>query len=239
MKRDLTAAGGVSVVTCTNRPQFFDNIIVNFNAQRYPVKELIIVLNKDSMDLNSYRLKISKYTNVQIYKAAERMSLGHCLNLAVSKSKYPFIAKFDDDDYYSPYYLGQQMRAIQSSGADIVGKRTSFVYLEDRKTLIMRYPGKSNRFCGLVAGATLLFRRTVFIRVKFANISLGEDVAFLRRCRRAGFKVYATSPLHFAAIRRKNKMTHTWRAADRKLLSGSRIVVRTTNFRKFVLGKAQ
>lgn len=226
---------GVSIVTCTNRPQFFTNILANFKSQLYAEKELIIVLNNDTMALRKYRWQIRQYKNVQVYKLAGKVSLGRCLNFAVGKTMYPFIAKFDDDDYYSPYYLTEQMKVIHTSGADIVGKRAYLVYLEGRQLLIMRYPSQRNRFFGLVSGGTLLFNRAVVNRVRFADISLGEDVAFLRSSKRAGYKIYASTPYNYVAIRRKSKLTHTWRATDSQLLQKSRVVAKTTEFRKLAV----
>jgi hypothetical protein len=73
-------AQGVSVITCTNRPQFFGKIISNFSKQLYQAKELIIILNKDSMALSKYRRKVRAYPNVSVYKIREKRTLGYCLN---------------------------------------------------------------------------------------------------------------------------------------------------------------
>ena len=58
---------GVSIIVCTNRPQFLDNILQNYYRQRYKVKELIIILNQDSMNMRliqkRYRdMLMSEYT---------------------------------------------------------------------------------------------------------------------------------------------------------------------------------
>lgn len=43
-----------------------------------------------------------KLRNIHVYRAPQHHSLGACLNHAVKKAKYSYIAKFDDDDYYAP-----------------------------------------------------------------------------------------------------------------------------------------
>lgn len=223
---------GVSIITSTNRPHFFNNILRNYNNQYYPVKELIIVLNNDSMELTKYRNKAKKNKNISVYKIPENKSLGRCLNYAVSKTKYPFITKFDDDDFYSPSYLTGQMKALHRSNADVVGKRAYLAYLEARKLLVLRFPKQQNKFVGLVAGGTILFRRRVFDRVRFPHVSLGEDVSFLSRCRAKGFRIYAPTPYNYVQIRRKHKKSHTWRGSDDYVLKGSRILAKTYQFKK-------
>jgi len=232
MSKDLR---GVSIITCTNRPQYFKDIIANFKTQRYQMKELIIVLNKDSMVLDKYRKQTQAYKNISIYKVSEKVSLGKCLNYGINKSKYPYIAKFDDDDYYSPYYLLEQIKYIKQTGADVIGKKAYLTYLEGRKLLLMRFPRQQHRFLGSVSGGTLLFKRKVFERVRFANVSLGEDVNFLSKCRAEGFRIYASSPHNYVAIRRKNKLSHTWTVGDSYLIAGSRVVARNNNFRQYAV----
>ncbi|OPH46718.1 glycosyl transferase family 2 [Paenibacillus ferrarius] len=223
---------GVSIITSTNRPHFFNNILTNYNNQHYSVKELIIVLNKENMDLTKYRKIAKKYKGVSVYKIPEKESLGRCLNYAVSKAKYPFITKFDDDDFYSPFYLTGQMKALHRSNADVVGKRAYLAYLEARKLLILRFPKRQNKFVGLVAGGTILFKRRVFDRIRFPHVSLGEDVSFLSRCRAKGYRIYAPTPYNYVQIRRKHKKSHTWQGSDDYVLKGSRILARTDKFRK-------
>jgi hypothetical protein len=76
LQRTVRDPEGVSIITCTNRPEFFDRLVVNYKSQRHPVKELIIVLNKDSMGLNLYRHKAGVLQNVSVYKMPEQVSLG-------------------------------------------------------------------------------------------------------------------------------------------------------------------
>jgi len=74
------------------------------------------VINKDSMSLAKYRQKVQGYKNISIYKVPESVALGACLNYAVSKTKYHFIAKFDDDDYYLPYCMFWIMKRRAGEG---------------------------------------------------------------------------------------------------------------------------
>jgi glycosyltransferase involved in cell wall biosynthesis len=235
MTRKHGQPNGVSIITSTNRPRFFNQLIRNYNAQQYQPKQLIIILNKDSMNLDKYRMIARKFRNISVFQVPEKVSLGRCLNYAIRKSSYPYIAKFDDDDYYSPHYLTEQIKAIRRSGADLVGKRAHFSYLEASSKLVLRFPKQQSRFTGLVAGGTILLKRKVFRRVRFANVSLGEDTTYLRQCRARGYRIFSASPYNYVAIRRKDKKSHTWKAADHYILSGSRQVATTKRYQRYAI----
>ncbi|WP_440119301.1 glycosyltransferase family 2 protein [Paenibacillus sp. QZ-Y1] len=224
---------GVSIVVCTNRPQFFDNILQNYSRQRCKSKELIIVLNQDSMNLGLYQNRVRNLANVQVYQVPENISLGQSLNAGMTRARFSLIAKFDDDDYYSPFYLTEQVRELRRTKSDIVGKHSCLVYLGASKTLLVRSPAEKNKPVEFVQGGTLLFKREVLKKVRFTDRSIGEDVTFLRQCRKRGFKSYATSPFNYVYHRRQNKKSHTWRADDTFYLQGSKRLAVTEDFRPF------
>jgi glycosyltransferase involved in cell wall biosynthesis len=215
---------GVSVITCTNRTEHFKRLIANYNRQRYKTKELIVILNKDSMKLKYYIRKYSRRKDIFLYQLPEKNSLGFCLNYAISKTNHAYIARFDDDDYYSPHYLNTMMHALKSSKADIVGKRACLIYLESSNKLILRHPKEQNCRVEHIAGATLLCSKKIFKTVQFNPLSLGETVGFLKRCKRKGYKVYSTDCFHYVVRRRAKKESHTWKISDRTLIAQSKYV---------------
>lgn len=227
------SGNGVSIIVCTNRPQFFDNILQNYNRQRYKGKELIIILNHDSMNLQLYQNRVRKHANVSVYQVPESISLGQSLNAGITRAQFPLIAKFDDDDYYSPFYLKEQVNGLRRTKSDIVGKHSCLVYLGASKTLLVRSPKEKNKYVEFIQGGTLLFKREILNKVRFTDRSIGEDVTFLRQCRKRGFKTYATSPYNYVYHRRQNKKSHTWRADDSFYLEGSKRLAVTENFRSY------
>lgn len=232
VRRGHNNQAGVSIITCTNRPLFFLNLLKNYRNQAIAQKELIIILNKDSMSLQKYRRIAQKFQNVAVYKLPQFYSLGRCLNFGVKKSTYPYIAKFDDDDYYSPFYLRDSLKAFARTKADVVGKRTHFMYFLRKKLLIVRFPFRENKYVRVIAGGTIMAKRRVFERVLFPDRSLGEDVGFLSRCRAKGFRIYSANRFHYVIVRRPNRMSHTWKAKDRQILSNAhRVVGYTQNYK--------
>ncbi|MFC4301949.1 glycosyltransferase [Cohnella boryungensis] len=228
---------GVSIITCTNQPGFFMNILNNYRIQRYKRKELIIILNKDSIDLLEWRKKASVYPNITVYQVPERISLGQCLNCGICRSKYSLIAKFDHDDYYSPYYLREQVQSLLHTKSPVVGKHACLVYLAASNKLIVRSPREKNKFVKFIQGGTILFRRKILKNVRFPDLSLGEDVEFLRNCSKKGYPIRATSTCNYVYVRRKNKSTHTWKVGDHSFLPGSRPVAVTKYYRRFAVRK--
>lgn len=230
-KAQAPDTNGVSIIVCTNRPLFFGNIIENFRNQQYKIKELIIILNKNSMNLKQFQSKVRAYPNISIYKIPEKTSLGQCLNCGIAKARFSLIAKFDDDDYYSPFYLKEQVRALSRTKSDIVGKHACLVYLSATKKLIIRSPREKNKYVNFVQGGTILFSKKVTKQVRFSDRSLGEDVSFLKKCKSKGYRTFATSTYNYVYVRRKNKKRHTWKVNDLFYLRGSIPVAVTDNYR--------
>ncbi len=228
---------GFSIITCTNRPAFIHNIFRNYQNQIGVNKELIIVLNHHSMSVKRYRAYAKRFPNVRVYQLPQRISLGACLNFAVKKARYSVIAKFDDDDYYSPLYAKDALRTMAKSGARVVGKSTFFMYFRGRRLLILRHPHRENRTARIFPGGTLCFRKSVFQHVRFPHRSLGEDGGFIWRCKKKGIRVYSGTRYHYCYIRR-DRHSHTWKTTSAKLLSQPhRRIAYTPHFRKWVNGR--
>jgi len=228
---------GVSIISCTNRKSFIKNLLRNYSRQRHSKKELIIIINNDSIPLAPYRSLAKGLRNVHVYRVPQHHSLGACLNYAVKKAKYSYIAKFDDDDYYAPYYLTDSLLTFHKTNADVIGKRAHYMYLRGSKSLILRFSEDEHRPVKVIPGATLVIKRKVLRNVHFPNRSVGEDDQFCIRSRRKGYKVYSAGRHNFLAIRRKNSARHTWVISDRELISASQRIRSVRNYKKFVQRK--
>lgn len=228
---------GFSIITVTKKRDFFKNILANYTQQKWNKKELIIVLNWNKDDLLEWSNLAKNYPNVSVYQLDQSHSLGACLNYAISKCKHPFVAKFDDDDYYAPLYLSGMYRAFARSGASVVGKRSYYTYIQKRRLLIERFPNHQNQSVQRVAGATLTMRKSIFKHLSFDNVSFGEDVRFLNACRRKGLRIYSNNKYNYVCIRRQQRKYHTWHPSDRQLMRGSKIIARTFNYKTLTESK--
>lgn len=211
---------GVTIVTPTIRPQYMERLLSNYARQQWNRKELIIVLNHARMSIARYEEAARMYDNVRVLQLPAKHPLGDCMNLAASLAQYPYIAKFDDDDYYGPGYLADAMRTFEQTGADVVGKQSFYFYFPHRELLLLRkrtIPSQGD--VRRVAGATIVFRASVLEHVRFGKKRQGSDVQFIRECLQRGLSVRSASPYHFAAIRRADRLSHTWKVQEKKLLT--------------------
>ncbi|MBL3846435.1 glycosyltransferase [Bacillus paranthracis] len=226
----------VSVVAITNRPQFMDNIYENLSNQTYENIEHIIILNNNNMNIKQWEKKFENLRNTRIFKVDEKNSLGACLNFAVGKTKGEFIAKMDDDDYYAPNYLKDMLMSFDYTDASIIGKSTYLVHFEENNALVKRKIGAGEeRYSNFVAGATLVFKKEVFEKLKgFDDRNTGEDTKFIEKALKNGYKIYSNDSYNFCVIRRKNKATHTWQITDDDMLKQGHTVAFTKDFQTYV-----
>ena len=224
---------GVSVICCTNKKNNLNNILNNFISQIYDKKELIVILNYNNPDIDNWKDKISSYENIQVHALDSKYSLGNCLNYAVFQSKYPIIAKFDDDDYYGPNYLKDMIKPFYFTNAKIIGKITTYVYFAKEKILAIRNINRDNIYTSRVEGPTLVFKKEVFEKVQFQDKTLGEDIAFCNDCINSGFTIFSTNKDNFVYIR-NDENTHTWKINNSIFLKECKKVCETDDFRKHI-----
>ncbi|MFC7678018.1 glycosyltransferase [Paenibacillus sp. GCM10028914] len=221
----------VSVITCTMRQESLRNVFNNYDRQKWSDKELIIIVNKNDMSVSRWIRRAERYDNVTIYKLPEQMTLGKCLNFAIEKAKYSYIAKFDDDDYYGANYLIQAMRAFQETDADIVGKKDIYVYMEAIQAILLR---TKKEISGL-GGPTLVFKKEVWDRVKWpTSMKTGSDTSFKKQCLKHGFKFHSTDTSNFVYVRKADPMEHTWTISNEEYLKKCYLITYTKRFKRWV-----
>jgi hypothetical protein len=205
---------GVSIVVASNRATSINFVFDNYSRQNYPKKELIIVLNKNSIDISKWIKMAEKYDNVRVFQLDEKKYLGDCLNFGFLKANYDYLAKFDDDDFYCENYLVDIIQAFKYTNADLIGKESIYVYFK-RSDQLMLGPKSSRkwRFGNDVSGATFVFRKDVFDKVQFSKRISGTDSCFLSGVLRKGLSIYITDKYNFFVVRGKLSK-HTWKRSE-------------------------
>ncbi|MBY4602597.1 glycosyltransferase [Bacillus rugosus] len=232
---DLLEKPKVSIISSTQRNEYIENLFNNVRHQTYQNLELIIILNKNSMNAEEWKQKFSSlHFPVTILQLDENISLGDCLNEGIHRSTGEIIAKFDDDDYYAPHYIEDMLHSMEYSGADIVGKSEYYVYLEERELLILKKVGSgAERYSDFISGATLVFKKDVFVSLGgFSNRNRGEDSDFLKRAKENGKVIYSNDTWNFCVFRRANIETHTWNITADDMLRNSTVHSMCKDYKK-------
>ncbi|MGY4690675.1 glycosyltransferase [Salibacterium sp. K-3] len=214
----------ISVITCTIRDHMMEQVFQNYAGQKLKHKELIIVLNKDNMDVRKWKKKAAQYPGVKLLQLPEKATVGECKNTAIDHAAYPLLAKMDDDDYYSPYYLPDMWRAYRKKKPDIIGKSSVYYYFAASGKLRLFDTGNENRWTEWTADSTLVFTKDVWKRIPFREKDAGTDQVFQQEARKKGIRLFSTDRWNHVIIRSSNPRDHTWQVADHDLFRVTRRV---------------
>ncbi|AJE66427.1 glycosyltransferase [Corynebacterium glutamicum] len=215
----------VSVMVSTNRPHQIEHVLTQVAHQQQVEMELLLLCHgfEPKHDMISRRCVELGIQNYKILEGPASWSLGACLNKIVEESSGQVLAKFDDDDFYGPNYLLDQLNALNYSGAGLVGKECSYLYDAETDVIIRRRPEREHIFTRFVAGPTLVGFAEVFRAHPFADRSTGEDTEFLRDLVEGDVKIYAADRFNFLQMR--NKTGHTWSVSGAELLANGVVEV--------------
>ncbi|MCR4436802.1 MAG: glycosyltransferase family 2 protein [Clostridiales bacterium] len=225
---------GVSIITCTHFPYYMENIFDNYDRQSHKVKELIIILNNSSLNIFEWLKKSESYKDVKIFFMPEQITLGSCMNFAVSQAKYDYIANFDHDDYYGPKYLNDFVEVAPYVDAGLLGKKTHYVYIEDSQTMALLHPEKENCYVDYMDGRTMFMKKSIFDKVKFIDNDI-SDWQFSLDCQKNGIKIYSVNRFNYAYIRKKDINLHTWKMDNNEILKQHcRIIGNVQDYKSYV-----
>lgn len=213
----------VSVVSSTNRPEKIEHLLRQVAKQKNVRLECHVMLHGVEIDLENIEGILPAEVPLHVYQGSALSTLGENLNFLSKKAQFEYIAKFDDDDLYGANYLRDQVDALNYSGADVVGKRTSYIYLEGRDIFALRNPEEEHCFTDFVAGPTLVWRRDVTETVNFPRKNRGEDSSFLYDVTRNGMRIFSSDRFNFVQMR-SSVQTHTWDIDDFELLASSKVI---------------
>lgn len=234
LKQEKKVIEGVSIITVTNRIENINQVFDNYLRQSIKNKELIVVLNENSMDLEQWKSTAKEYPNVRVYRQDEAITFAECKNFAIGKAKYPYITHFDDDDYYAASFLKDILKTFHKVKADIIGKRSAFVYFENSNILALRLPGSENSFVKFVMDSSMVIKKEVFNEVHFPNLKHSADFIFQKICIEKGLKIYSTDRYNYAFIRHKATDNHVWKISDEELIKECDLITQTDNFIKYI-----
>lgn len=214
----------VSVVLVSKRPHEIHVMLEQMAAQTYPRFELVIGLHGiDDTHLAAHLAELG--LDGQILLIGESVVFGDALNLAFERASGRYVTKIDDDDFYGPDHLWDLVLAHAYSGATLVGKATTVVYLEELDTTVRRVFGTQESFTHRVAGGTMLLSREDFAQLGgWDAVPRGVDTALLATVDRAGGTTYFPHDIGYLYVRhaRHSAAAHTWNTDLNHFLKNNR-----------------
>lgn len=215
----------VSIICSTNRDSELNHLLEQVSQQAYSNIELLVLGHGIEIAADfQERASSMGIPNTQVLYAEKSESLGNCLNTLISEATGEIVAKFDDDDFYLPNYLRDQVNTLLSLNADVVGKASLYFYLPGVDAIVRRWPKREHVWHRFVSGSTLVGWREIFEEVPFADRTKGEDSALLMDLESKGRKVYSSDSFNYLCVR--GNSTHTWTISEAEILANS--IVETT-----------
>jgi hypothetical protein len=209
----------VAIACVSSRVHCLPEVIDSVARQSHRLRELVFVANSsdyDDVDVDTALEGLS--CPAVVLRRPEGRSLGSCLNDALDATDARFVAKFDDDDLYGPEYLADAMRAHAYAGAAVVGKHTYYAYLASPARTVLRFPTHEFSYSSTLAGGTLVIDRALTGNLRFPDVSLGEDRAFLAACHRRGLSTFSADRFNFVQVRAGD---NTWTVEHDDFLVGT------------------
>jgi glycosyltransferase involved in cell wall biosynthesis len=137
-----------------------------WQAQTYDNRELIVVGPRPIASLlpNDERIRFIE---------TDGLRLGAKRNLGLTHARGTIVAHWDDDDWYAPWRLQEQVGVLRAGGVAVSGLRT-LPFFDLRTGDYWQYT-YSAELPGAV-GASLLYLRDLWHKHPFDDVDSGEDV---------------------------------------------------------------
>jgi hypothetical protein len=209
----------ISVIVATKRPEMLDRVVEIVAMQDYPNLELILALHGDSFS-NDFKFPEESNLPITVLRFPEKTIFGKVLSEATAVASGQWIAKMDDDDWYGNEHISDLYLATKYANAELVGKGSEFVFLEEKNLTIRRDLGNSEVESGTLAGGTLLIKSELLHEVNgWRELQRGVDIALIKDAHLAGCRMWRTHP--FGYLLRRTASEHTWVVKDSYFLQQS------------------
>ena len=190
----------VSVVTVIRRPDRAMHAIDSFARQTYPDKELVLLLDGVSSNIDAIDARVRDPGNVRVAQMAEGSTLPACFNRGVEEASGEYVMMMDDDCFYGERYVADTMLSAGFAGTEILGKGTYFLYDENSDTMTLKPARPEHQLTDFVVGSTLAAHRDLLLRTRFPERGNDSRSAFLDEALRAGCRAYSTDRFNHVAV---------------------------------------
>lgn len=160
------------IMPTRDRQDFVYASLALFAAQSWPEIELVILDDK----IRPSFLIPPSMPRVH-YHQGDDLTIGAKRNVLAQLAHGSIIAHWDDDDWYAPHRIADQVERILSSGRAVTGYCP--VHFTNGTDWWLY------RASSAYVGASLMYRRDFWETCRFKDVNEGEDTAFVRRAGRA------------------------------------------------------
>ena len=217
---DPPDVASVSILLPTKRPDLLGWAVDNVARQTYPRLQLVLALHGDQFDTATVERVVRRLRlPASVVRVGGNRTLGSVLNAAVQEASGTLLTKMDDDDLYGPDHIWDLVLAHEYSGAQLVGKIWSTVYLAHRHLTLRQFRSEYEMFNRSIAGGAMLISRHDLDHVGgWQRVPSREDVALRASVLRNGGSIYRTHGLGYLVVRHGE--AHTWSPDDSEFLDG-------------------
>lgn len=134
LKNDWIEFPKASIVTPTYRIELLKKCIDNYEAFKYPNKELVIIFN-GNLHPDIRKLGIDQKPDVTFSHVPGELFAGASLNMGKLIASGKYIFRVDDDDKYGENYIGDLIFSAKSVNADLFGKMPSPISFENHEII--------------------------------------------------------------------------------------------------------
>ncbi|MGB7449426.1 MAG: glycosyltransferase family A protein [Ornithinimicrobium sp.] len=211
----------VSLVLVSRRAELVRAMVARLSRLDYPDLQIVVGMHgapapQDLAEVAGARdLVVREFDSDEVF--------GTVLNRAFACASGELVGKVDDDDYLSDAHLLDLVMAHHYSGATLVGKSTTVVFLEAIDTTVRRLYGARETFTHRVSGATFLLSQTDLAAIGgWAPVPRAVDTALINTLREQGGTIYQPHDLGYLYVRKADPSSHTWATGISHFLGNAR-----------------
>lgn len=210
----ITDLPTVSLVLVTRRADLVGPMVKRISEFNYPNLEIVVgchgVPVPADLDAGDRAIVSAEFSADTVF--------GDVVDQAFKMASGELVGKIDDDDYYSDDHLWDLVAAHKYSGAELVGKSTTVVYIESLDTTVRRVYGARESFTNRVAGGTMLLRQSDLQELGgWPHVPRAVDTALINRVIDAGAAIYQPHDIGYLYMRYANA-DHTWSPSEAHFL---------------------
>jgi glycosyltransferase involved in cell wall biosynthesis len=162
------------MVTRAANMKIIDNAIFSYTIQTYKNKELVIITDCDSKNLDDLKCLLDKYNDnsIRIVYLKEKLKMGALRNASINNALGEYCIQWDDDDLYHSDRIEKQYFELISGDYDYCLLKDFMMYFYNTHILSM-----NTWFNDKMVGKppTIMFRKNMKYRYP-DHVQFGEDI---------------------------------------------------------------